>query len=84
VSKGFDITQRFGLELALSFGYKTVRGPGMNDNRADVDFAWSFPIAITDKSYVNPALHFSWTDLEAINIGNEYMVWGGINTGVAL
>ncbi|NOZ01922.1 MAG: hypothetical protein GXP54_08555 [Deltaproteobacteria bacterium] len=83
ISKTFEFNDHVGLAIGLGFGYKLFNDRGkMTDNVYDVQFDWSIPVRITKEFYLEPAFHAAWTNLAGKGVGEEYLVWAGLNMGV--
>ncbi len=94
VGKGFEFDDTFGMNLGMSFGAKKWI-EDVEENRFDLLFDWSVPISLAKGLYVEPGIHFGWTDLDQITEvaddgtettrdahgGDEFMVYGSVNIG---
>ena len=85
VTRGIDIGGAVASSLGASFGYKRyVTGPAVQNNSFDLQFDWSFDVAVGDQLTLSPALHAAWTNMSGVGAGDEYVIWFGLNSGVAL
>jgi uncharacterized protein (TIGR02001 family) len=93
VGKSFELSERFGLDLSLGYGFKLWKeGNDGASNVHDIIASVGLPIAISGGFYVNPAVYFTWTNIEDVDNGDgtiteygfadEFIVYGAINVGI--
>lgn len=85
VGKTLELHPRVGLALGLGAGFKIYNDRDtMKDNVFDITFNCEFPVRLSDALAVTPAMHMAWSDFEALRLGEEYVIWGGITFGAQI
>jgi hypothetical protein len=69
------------LSLGGGFGYKLwTNDPEAEDNTYDVQLDVKMTIPFGN-AYVAPAAHVAWSNLAALGLGDEIVVWAGVHLG---
>jgi hypothetical protein len=75
LGKSFSFNDTFGMSLGMGLGIKAWiendDGAKNDFNRFDLHFDWGLPINLTDRLYLKPAIHFSWTDLKTVAMEDD-------------
>jgi hypothetical protein len=81
VSKEISLPGDRTLSLGGAFGYKLwTNDPEAKDNTYDVQLDVKMTIPFGN-AYVAPAAHVAWTNLAALGLGDEIIVWAGVHLG---
>jgi hypothetical protein len=80
-SKEIDLPGGRTLSLGGAFGYKLwTNDPDAEDNTYDVQLDVKMTIPFGN-AYVAPAAHVAWTNVAALGLGDEIIVWAGVHLG---
>jgi hypothetical protein len=85
VGKTLELHPRVALALGLGAGFKIYNDRDrMKDNVYDISFNFEFPVRLSASLAITPAMHMAWSNFEALRLGEEYVIWGGITFGADL
>jgi len=83
IAKSISLGDRFGLDMGFGAGFKVFldSDTDKSNNAVDLSFDFALPIALEGSLYATPAVSLVWTNLNDLNAGDEYMVYGSLNIG---